>query len=69
MSTPVPRSDGDSIRVWVKAHDVMGNTAVDSVLVHVDSSPPVIQDIWMNRNGMAGMPDDTSFATDLEDVR
>ena len=39
----IPRVDGDSLRVWVRATDVMGNTKTDSVLVHVDSSPPVIQ--------------------------
>ncbi|KAK2162034.1 hypothetical protein NP493_1547g00041 [Ridgeia piscesae] len=41
----IPRADGDSVRVWVRATDVMGNTKTDSVLVHVDSSPPVIQDV------------------------
>ena len=41
----IPRVDGDSVRVWVRATDVMDNTKTDSVLVHVDSSLPVIQDI------------------------
>ena len=31
----IPREDGDSVRVWVRATDVMGNTKTDSVLVHV----------------------------------
>ena len=43
----IPRADGDSVRVWVRATDVMGNTKTDSVLVHVDSSPPVIQDVQL----------------------
>ncbi|KAK2145663.1 hypothetical protein NP493_3886g00000 [Ridgeia piscesae] len=43
----VPRADGDSVRVWVRATDVMGNTKTDSVLVHVDSSPPVIPDVQL----------------------
>ena len=47
----VNSSDGDSIRVWVKAYDVMQNTAVDSVLVHVDSSPPIVDGMWLNRYG------------------
>ena len=43
----IPREDGDSVRVWVRATDVMGNTKTDSVLVHVDSSPPVIQHVQL----------------------
>ena len=43
----IPREDGDSVRVWVRATDVMGNTKTDSVLVHVDSSPPDIQDVQL----------------------
>ena len=43
----IPREDGDSVRVWVRATDVMGNTKTDSVLVHVDSSPPVIHDVQL----------------------
>ena len=51
MTIDVPRADGDSVRVWVRATDVMGNTKIDSVLVHVDSSPPVIKDVWLSRHG------------------
>ncbi|KAI0242789.1 hypothetical protein LSAT2_011095 [Lamellibrachia satsuma] len=51
MTMDVPRADGDSVRVWVRATDVMGNKKTDSVLVHVDSSPPVIQDVWLSRHG------------------
>ncbi|XP_077865058.1 uncharacterized protein LOC144350866 [Saccoglossus kowalevskii] len=36
----IPRRDGDSIHLWVRATDVMGNTNQDDVLIHVDSSPP-----------------------------
>ena len=45
----IPRVDGDSVRVWVRGTDVMGNTKTDSVLVHVSSSPPVIQ--YIQRGG------------------
>ena len=51
VTVEIPREDGDSVRVWVRATDVMGNTKIDSVLVHVDSSPPVIQDVWLSRRG------------------
>ena len=48
MTVGIPRGNGDSLKVWVRATDVMGNTKVDSVLVHVDTSPPVIQDVRMS---------------------
>ena len=51
ITVDIPRADGDSVRVWVRATDVMGNTKTDSVLVHVDSSPPVIQDVRLDRHG------------------
>ena len=51
ITVDIPRADGDSVRVWVKATDVMGNKKTDSVLVHVDSSPPVIQDVRLDRHG------------------
>ncbi|KAK3088866.1 hypothetical protein FSP39_024768, partial [Pinctada imbricata] len=38
------RSDGDTIRIWIKAFDVMGSSNIDSVSVHFDSSPPAITD-------------------------
>ncbi|XP_022088109.1 uncharacterized protein LOC110977889 isoform X2 [Acanthaster planci] len=34
--------DGDSIRFWVEARDVTGHSLRDTVLTHVDSSPPVV---------------------------
>ncbi|XP_038044290.1 uncharacterized protein LOC119718928 [Patiria miniata] len=37
--------DGDSIRFWVEARDLAGHFVRDSVLVHADSSPPVIEDL------------------------
>ena len=47
----IPRVDADSIRIWIRAYDVMNNTKVDSVLVHVDSTPPIVQDVWFTRFG------------------
>ena len=45
------RSDGDSVRVWVRAFDIVGNTVDDSVLVHVDSSPPLTSGVSLARHG------------------
>ena len=47
----IPRSDGDSLRMYLKALDVVGHETVDSVLVHVDSSPPRITNIGLTKDG------------------
>ncbi|XP_021363702.1 uncharacterized protein LOC110456947 isoform X2 [Mizuhopecten yessoensis] len=49
-SINVPRQDGDSIRIWVRTFDVVNNSATDSILVHVDSSPPVIEQPAFHKN-------------------
>ncbi|XP_022105050.1 uncharacterized protein LOC110986986 isoform X2 [Acanthaster planci] len=43
--------DGDSIRFWVEARDLAGHFVRDNVLVHADSSPPVIEEFWLVRDG------------------
>ncbi len=59
--------DGDSIRFWVEARDIAGHFVRDSVLVHADSSPPIIESFWLVWG------DDVSTAvnnsTDLQDLR
>ncbi|XP_033124572.1 uncharacterized protein LOC117122905, partial [Anneissia japonica] len=47
----IPRIDGDSITFWVQGTDVMNNTLIDSVKVHVDSSDAIIQDLWLVKDG------------------
>ncbi|XP_022088082.1 uncharacterized protein LOC110977874 isoform X2 [Acanthaster planci] len=39
--------DGDSIRFWVEARDLAGHFSRDNLLIHVDSSPPVIEDVGL----------------------
>ncbi|XP_052807066.1 uncharacterized protein LOC128236221 [Mya arenaria] len=34
--------NGDRLRVWIRATDVMGNTRTDSTLMRIDGSPPTI---------------------------
>ncbi|XP_078661603.1 uncharacterized protein LOC144905733 [Branchiostoma floridae x Branchiostoma belcheri] len=41
------KQDGDTVKIWVKARDIMGNELTDSVTAHVDSSPPVIENMWL----------------------
>ncbi len=43
--------DGASIRFWIEARDIMNLRTVDSVQVHVDTSPPRIEQMWLQRNG------------------
>ena len=45
-------SDGDSVRVWFQAWDYVDHAALDSVLFHVDSSPPVLENLWLEWNGV-----------------
>eukprot|EP00058_Branchiostoma_floridae_P023180 XP_002608670.1 hypothetical protein BRAFLDRAFT_73893 [Branchiostoma floridae] len=51
----IPRRDGDSIRLWVQAYDVIGNFVREEVIVHVDSSPPVVENFWLNRHGVPSL--------------
>ena len=47
--------DGDSVRVWFEAQDYRSQTIPDSVLVHVDSSAPVLSNLMLVRYGVAGL--------------
>ncbi|XP_070571273.1 uncharacterized protein [Ptychodera flava] len=53
----IPRIDGDSIRIWVRASDVMGNENRDDVLLHIDSSPPLLHDVFLTRLRLEESPD------------
>ena len=59
--------DGDSIRFWVEARDIAGHFVRDSVLVHADSSPPIIEDFWLVRDGTVNVAVHNS--SDLHDLR
>lgn len=47
--------DGDSVTVWFNAIDFKFQERFDSVLVHVDSSPPVLQNLGLEYNGDTGL--------------
>ncbi|VDH90342.1 Hypothetical predicted protein, partial [Mytilus galloprovincialis] len=42
--------DGDSHQFWVRAFDIMGNTRVDSIVVHFDSSEPFVYEPMIDLN-------------------
>ncbi|CAH1242631.1 Hypp6913 [Branchiostoma lanceolatum] len=51
----IPRVDGDSVRLWLRAYDIVDNFVQEEVLLHVDSSPPVVQNFWLNRHGVPAL--------------
>ncbi|XP_078573997.1 uncharacterized protein LOC144860568 isoform X2 [Branchiostoma floridae x Branchiostoma japonicum] len=51
----IPRVDGDSVRLWLRAFDIVDNFVQEEVLLHVDSSPPVVQNFWLNRHGVPAL--------------
>ncbi|XP_071102429.1 uncharacterized protein [Haliotis cracherodii] len=48
------RINGDSIRVWVRATDIMSNTKIDSTLVSFDNSKPVVRLRELDKNVQNG---------------
>ncbi len=47
----IPIVDGDSVRLWVQAVDIIGQSLDDNVLVHFDSSPAEFKDFWLVHDG------------------
>ncbi|XP_071087257.1 uncharacterized protein [Haliotis cracherodii] len=42
--------DGDTVRFWVRAYDIKSDVKEEHVTVHIDTSPPVIEYLWLSRN-------------------
>lgn len=51
----ITATDGDSARIWFKATDFKLQEIYDSLVVHFDSSPPVLRDLWLEYNGESGL--------------
>ena len=43
--------DGNAICFWIRAQDFVGHNKETTVVVHVDSSPPEIPYLWLERDG------------------
>ncbi|KAI0220748.1 hypothetical protein LSAT2_027773 [Lamellibrachia satsuma] len=57
-------ADGGSIRVYVEAYDIMGNSATDSLVVGVDSTSPQVQSHTFEKNigsGESKLPHSSRF--------
>ena len=59
--------DGQSVRFWVEARDIAGHFIRDNVLVHVDSSPPIIENFWLERDGEVDLA--VHSTVELHDMR
>ena len=46
-------SDGSVVQVWFQAIDFKMQKSVDSIYVYVDSSPPVLQSLWLQYGGQS----------------
>ncbi|WAQ93664.1 TIE2-like protein [Mya arenaria] len=47
--------NGDRLRVWIRATDVMGNTRTDSTLMRIDGSPPTISTNFLASDRQSGV--------------
>ena len=45
FTTEKPLVDGDRLRVWVRATDVVGNTRTESTSMQIDGSPPTVMNV------------------------
>lgn len=48
-------NDGDSVTVWFQVMDFRFQSNFDSVVVHIDSSPPALLDLWLEWKGDTGL--------------
>ncbi|XP_048259497.1 uncharacterized protein LOC124148456 isoform X1 [Haliotis rufescens] len=51
LSLNLNLTDGETYEVWIQAQDIMLNTIVESVVVHIDRSVADIADTWLLREG------------------
>ena len=52
--SPAGISDGDSVTIWFEAQDFKSNRAQERVLVHIDSSPPLVSSLGLVVSGFDG---------------
>ena len=50
-----PTQDGDSVRIWFQAIDFRFQEVIDSTLVHIDSSRPILLELGLVWNGITGL--------------
>ncbi|XP_035676037.1 uncharacterized protein LOC118415485 [Branchiostoma floridae] len=55
QSLTISRVDGDTVTAYIRATDILGNQQTDEVSIHIDSTPPIIEDFWLEKNGVEGI--------------
>ncbi|CAH1250566.1 Hypp8875 [Branchiostoma lanceolatum] len=55
QSLTISRVDGDTVTVYIRATDILDNQQTDEVSIHIDSTPPIIEDFWLEKNGLEGI--------------
>lgn len=56
VEVPVIVNDGDSVSIWFEARDFKNNPpAYEKVLVHIDSSPPVVESLGLVKEGVSNL--------------
>eukprot|EP00058_Branchiostoma_floridae_P007081 XP_002592569.1 hypothetical protein BRAFLDRAFT_118907 [Branchiostoma floridae] len=55
QSLTISRVDGDTVTTYIRATDILGNQQTDNVTIHIDSTPPIIEDFWLEKNGVEGI--------------
>ncbi|KAK3082667.1 hypothetical protein FSP39_002132, partial [Pinctada imbricata] len=46
-------TDGDTLEITIQAMDVMGEKSQEGITVYRDSTPPIIEDIWLIKNNVS----------------
>ncbi|XP_064635756.1 uncharacterized protein LOC135492940 [Lineus longissimus] len=48
----IARNDGDTVRMWIRAFDYFERYVEEERMIHIDSSKPIIQNLWLSREGV-----------------
>ncbi|XP_046581225.1 uncharacterized protein LOC124288740 [Haliotis rubra] len=58
--------DGDTVRFWIRAYDIVLEMKEENATVHIDTSPPVIENLWLSRSSCLNIS--TRLVEELHDV-
>ncbi|XP_046572274.1 uncharacterized protein LOC124280399 isoform X2 [Haliotis rubra] len=59
--------DGDTVRFLMRAYDIKSEFHEEHVTVHIDTSPPVMENLWLNRSGILNIS--IHRVEELQDVK
>ncbi|XP_067649880.1 uncharacterized protein [Haliotis asinina] len=65
-----PITKHDTVTVWVRAADILGNTRVDSTRVHFDDTPPVVEQPTFRKNVQtSNVPFSSTVEVNVQDMQ